>query len=123
MTNQWINSYKRLAGWGMEARVISAGATTTVLLVRVPMYKPAKASRPGGVRSLDSATNPYLAYALILAAGLKGIEEKYELPAATEDDVWALSEERRAMGLQPLPGSLEQAIAAMEGSEPSRRPR
>ena len=119
VTNQWINSYKRLAGGGEAPSYICWGHNNRSALVRVPMYKPAKGqSTRVEFRSLDSAANPYLAYALILAAGLKGIEEKYELPAATEDDVWALSDqERRAMGLRPLPGSLEQAIAAMEGSE------
>jgi glutamine synthetase len=119
VTNQWINSYKRLAG-GMEAPAyICWGHNNRSALVRVPMYKPAKGqSTRIEFRSLDSATNPYLAYALILAAGLKGIEEKYELTPATEDDVWSLSDgERRALGLQPLPGSLRQAIAAMENSE------
>ena len=119
VTNQWINSYKRLAG-GMEApSYICWGHNNRSALIRVPMYKPAKGqSTRIEFRSLDSATNPYLAYALILAAGLKGIEEKYELPPATEDDVWSLTDgERRALGLQPLPGSLEQAIIAMENSE------
>ena len=119
VTNQWINSYKRLAG-GMEAPAyICWGHNNRSALIRVPMYKPHKGqSTRIEFRSLDSATNPYLAYALILAAGMKGIEEKYELPEATEDDVWALTGgERRALGLQPLPGSLDQAIAAMENSE------
>ena len=119
VTNQWINSYKRLAG-GMEApSYICWGHNNRSALIRVPMYKPAKGqSTRIEFRSLDSATNPYLAYALILAAGLKGIEEKYELAPATEDDVWALTDgERRALGLQPLPGSLAQAVTAMENSE------
>ena len=119
VTNQWINSYKRLAG-GMEAPAyICWGHNNRSALIRVPMYKPHKGqSTRIEFRSLDSATNPYLAYALILAAGMKGIEEKYELPEATEDDVWALTGgERRALGLQPLPGSLDHAIAAMENSE------
>ncbi len=119
VTNQWVNSYKRLAG-GMEAPAyICWGHNNRSALVRVPMYKPHKGqSTRIEFRSLDSATNPYLAYALILAAGMKGIEEKYELPPATEDDVWSLTDgERRALGLQPLPGSLRQAMAAMENSE------
>ena len=62
--------------------------------------------------------NPYLAFALLLAAGLKGIEEGYDLPPGADDDVWALSNaERRALGLTPLPTSLDQAIEAMERSE------
>jgi glutamine synthetase len=83
------------------------------------MYKPSKGNSTRiEVRSLDSACNPYLAFAVMLAAGLKGIEEGYELPAGAEDDVWALTEsERRAIGLKPLPLSLNQAIQAMERSE------
>ena len=67
---------------------------------------------------MDSAANPYLAYALLLAAGLKGIENGYELPAETEDDVWSLSDlERRAMGIEALPQSLDHAIRKLEESE------
>ena len=62
-------------------------------------------------RALDSATNPYLAYALMLAVGLKGIEEGYELPPEAEDNVWSLSDaERRALGYAPLPASLDHAL-------------
>ena len=80
-------------------------------LVRVPMYKPHKGgSTRVEVRSLDSACNPYLAFAVMLAAGLKGIEEGYELPAGAEDDVWALTERRapraghRAAAAEPRRG-------------------
>ena len=88
-------------------------------MVRVPMYKPTKGnSSRVEVRTLDPACNPYLAFAVILGAGLKGIEEGYELPPETEDDVWRLTDsERRAMGIKPLPSSLGQAIAAMESSD------
>src|SRR5690606_21274560 len=82
-------------------------------------HSPAK-SRPAGVgyRGLTPSANPSLAYALFLRAGLKGIEEGYELPDEAEDNVWELSEaERRALGIEPLPGSLEQAVRAMEASE------
>jgi glutamine synthetase len=59
-----------------------------------------------------------LAYALILAAGMKGIEEELQLPAETEDNVWELTDsERRAMGIQPLPQSLDHAIRKLEESE------
>jgi glutamine synthetase len=67
---------------------------------------------------VDAACNPYLAFAVILAAGLKGIEQDYELPPGAEDDVWALtSAERRAMGIKPLPADLNEAIKVMENSE------
>jgi glutamine synthetase len=87
--------------------------------LRVPIYKPNKANSARiEYRALDSAANPYLAFALLLSAGLKGIEEGYELPPEAEDDVWALSEvERNALGMKPLPDSLNQAILAMERSE------
>jgi glutamine synthetase len=83
------------------------------------MYKPGKGqSTRAEFRALDSACNPYLAYAVLLAAGLKGIQEGYELPPGAEDDVWALTErERSALGITPLPSSLSDAIKVMEGSE------
>ncbi|WP_211351790.1 type I glutamate--ammonia ligase [Haloactinospora alba] len=125
--NQWVNSYKRLwdhptasAGAGDEAPAyICWGHNNRSALVRVPMYKPAKSTSSRiEFRSLDTACNPYLTFAVILAAGLKGIEEDYELPPGAEDDVWALTDaERRALGIAPLPQSLDEAIRAMESSE------
>ena len=119
VTNQWVNSYKRLAGGAEAPAMICWGHNNRSALVRVPMYKPAKGnSTRVEFRSLDSACNPYLAFAVILSAGLQGIEEGYELPPGAEDDVWSLTPaERRALGMHPLPGSLNQAIQAMEGSE------
>ncbi len=119
VTNQWVNSYKRLLGGGEAPSYISWGHNNRSALVRVPMYKPHKGqSTRVEVRSIDSACNPYLAYALLLAAGLKGIEGGYELPRETEDDVWGLSDaERRTLGIAPLPHNLDAAIAIMEGSE------
>ncbi|BFO20940.1 hypothetical protein SHKM778_73280 [Streptomyces sp. KM77-8] len=83
------------------------------------MYKPGKTgSARVEVRSIDSGANPYLTYAVLLAAGLKGIEEGYELPPGAEDDVWALSDaERRALGIEPLPQNLGEALALMERSD------
>ncbi|HQC92988.1 MAG TPA: glutamine synthetase, partial [Microbacteriaceae bacterium] len=88
-------------------------------LVRVPLYKPSKGqSSRIEYRGLDSAANPYLAYALLLAAGMKGIEEGYELPPEAEDNVWSLTDaERRALGYAPLPASLDHALEYMEESE------
>ena len=87
--------------------------------MRVPLYKPGKGqSARIEHRGIDSAANPYLAYALMLSAGLKGIEEEYELPDEAEDNVWALSDaERRALGYRSLPRSLDTAIHRMEESE------
>jgi glutamine synthetase len=83
------------------------------------MYKPGKTgSTRVEVRSIDAGANPYLAYAVLLAAGLKGIQEGYELGAGADDDVWALSDsERRALGIEPLPQNLGEAIDLMERSE------
>ena len=119
VTNQWVNSYKRLAGGAEAPAMVCWGHNNRSALVRVPMYKPTKGnSTRVEFRSLDSACNPYLAFAVILAAGLKGIEDGYDLPPGAEDDVWSLTPaERRAMGMEPLPGSLNQAIQAMERSE------
>lgn len=119
VTNQWVNSYKRLAGGAEAPAMICWGHNNRSALVRVPMYKPAKGnSTRVEFRSLDSACNPYLAFAVILAAGLAGIERGYELPPGAEDDVWALTPaERRALGMRPLPASLNQAIQEMERSE------
>ncbi|MDQ1746165.1 MAG: glutamine synthetase [Frankiaceae bacterium] len=119
VTNQWVNSYKRLWGGGEAPAYVCWGHNNRSALVRVPMYKPHKGnSTRVEIRSPDSACNPYLAFAVLLSAGLKGIEEGYELPDGAEDDVWSLTPgERRALGITPLPGSLSDAIAALEGSE------
>ncbi|MDA4895526.1 glutamine synthetase family protein, partial [Streptomyces sp. MS2A] len=119
VTNQFVNSYKRLWGGDEAPSFITWGHANRSALVRVPMYKPNKGqSSRVEYRALDSAANPYLAYALMLAAGLKGIEEGYELPPEAEDNVWSLSEaERRALGYAPLPSSLDHALEYMEDSE------
>ncbi|MDP9823750.1 glutamine synthetase family protein [Nocardioides massiliensis] len=119
ITNQWVNSYKRLIGGGEAPSYICWGHNNRSAMVRVPMYKPNKGqSARIELRTIDSATNPYLAFAVILAAGMKGIEEDYELPREAEDDVWSLTErERRALGIDPLPMNLRDAIAIAENSE------
>jgi len=119
VTNQFVNSYKRLWGGDEAPSYICWGHNNRSALVRVPMYKPNKGqSSRVEYRALDSAANPYLAYALMLAAGLKGIEEEYELPSEAEDNVWSLTPgERRALGFAPLPSSLEHALEYLEESE------
>ena len=119
VTNQYVNSYKRLWGGGEAPSYVSWGHNNRSSLIRVPFYKPDKGNSSRiEYRAIDSAANPYLAYALILAAGMKGIEEEYPLPAESEDNVWALTDsERRAMGIQPLPQSLDHAIKKLEESE------
>jgi glutamine synthetase len=119
VTNQYVNSYKRLWGGAEAPSYVCWGHNNRSALVRVPMYKPGKGnSSRVEYRGVDSATNPYLAFAVLLAAGLKGIEEGYELPEGAEDDVWELTDaERRALGIDPLPTSLEAAIEVMQRSE------
>ncbi|WP_460754444.1 type I glutamate--ammonia ligase [Myceligenerans cantabricum] len=119
ITNQHVNSYKRLWGGQEAPSYISWGHNNRSALVRVPMYKPGKGnSSRVEYRALDSATNPYLAFAVLLAAGMKGIEEGYDLIEHTEDSVWDLtSAERRSLGIKPLPRNLSEAIEAMERSE------
>src|SRR5690554_3747934 len=119
VTNQYVNSYKRLWGGSEAPSYVCWGHNNRSALVRVPMYKPGKSNSTRiEYRAIDTAANPYLAYAITLAAGLKGIEEGYELPDATEDDVWHLTDaERRAMGIKPLPEDLDEALDIMEGSE------
>ncbi len=119
VTNQWVNSYKRLVLGGEAPTTVCWGQANRSALVRVPNYSPGKASSQRiEVRSPDSSTNPYLMFAVIIAAGLRGIKHNYPLPAPAEDDVWSLSDaERRAMGYVDLPGSLGLAVEEMERSE------
>jgi glutamine synthetase len=119
ITNQWVNSYKRLIHGGEAPTAASWGRSNRSALVRVPMYTPNKSSsRRVEIRSPDSACNPYLTFAVLLAAGLRGIEKGYTLPPEAEDDVWSLTvAERRAMGFRELPGTLDEALKAMERSE------
>lgn len=119
VTNQYVNSYKRLWSGDEAPAYISWGHNNRSALVRVPLYKPGKSqSARVEYRAIDSAANPYLAYSLLLAAGLKGIEEEYELPDEAETSVWDLTpRERKAAGYEPLPASLEEALDRMESSE------
>jgi glutamine synthetase len=117
--SQWVNSYKRLVP-GYEAPVyISWARRNRSTLVRVPMYKPGKEKATRiEFRCPDPACNPYLAFAVMLAAGLKGIEEKCPIPEPIEEDIFEMSEERREkLGIKSLPGSLHEAISLTEKSE------
>ncbi len=119
VTNQWVNSYKRLVP-GFEAPVYICWARRNrSALVRVPMYKPGKEGATRiEFRSPDPACNPYLAFAAMLAAGLKGVEQEYELPAEASNNIYEMSEdERRAAGIESLPEDLYEAIRAAERSE------
>src|SRR6478752_2677960 len=120
VTNQLVNSYKRLVP-GFEAPVhVSWARSNRSALVRVPVTK--KSKGPSGTRlefrSIDPACNPYLAFSLILAAGLAGIEGDYRLEEEADSNIFELTEEeRRAKGIRLLPSSLSDALDQMEGSE------
>jgi glutamine synthetase len=117
--NQWVNSYKRLVP-GYEAPVYICWAQRNrSALVRVPLYKPGKEKATRiELRSPDPSCNPYLAFACMLNAGLRGIEKGYKLPSPTEIDVYHLTEkDRKKMGIGELPGSLIEAIEIAEKSD------
>ncbi|SYZ73817.1 putative glutamine synthetase 2 [Candidatus Zixiibacteriota bacterium] len=117
--NQWVNSYKRLVV-GYEAPVyVSWGRRNRSSLVRVPMFKAGhEKSTRIELRSPDPACNPYLAFALMLSAGLQGIEKKYPLPSPIEENIFEMSTEKRAkLKIDSLPDSLENAIRETEKSK------
>jgi glutamine synthetase len=119
ITSQWVNSYKRLVP-GYEAPVYIAWARRNrSTLVRVPLYKPGKENATRAeYRSPDPACNPYLAFAVMLRAGLEGIKNKYPLPDPIEEDVYEMSGERRQeLNIGALPGSLYEAIERVEDSK------
>ena len=119
VTNQWVNSYKRLVS-GYEAPfAVSWAYNNRSALVRVPILTKGKTeSARVEYRSPDPACNPYLAFAVILAAGLRGIEKGYELPPEAGTNLFAASrEELAAAEIRPLPRTLDEALGAMERSE------
>jgi glutamine synthetase len=109
---QWVNSYKRLVP-GYEAPAYIAWARRNrSCLVRVPMYKPGKeAATRCELRCPDPSANPYLTFAAMLAAGLKGIEENYVLPAPIEEDIFEMGpKELKKHKINSMPGSLGEAV-------------
>jgi len=123
VVNQYVNSYKRLVP-GYEAPVyISWAHRNRTALIRVPLYIQGKESTVRAeVRNPDPAANPYLAFAVMLAAGLEGIEQEYELPPSVEPNIYKLNaEQREAIGLGSLPNNLYEAITETQESELVRR--
>lgn len=118
INNQWVNSYKRLVP-GYEAPVyVSWARRNRSTMVRVPMYKPGKEKATRiEFRSPDPACNPYLSFAVQLAAGLAGIEGNYPLPDPIEEDIFEMTaKERMAKGIKSLPGNLYAAIEEVKKS-------
>jgi glutamine synthetase len=119
VTNQWVNSYKRLVP-GFEAPVyVSWDHHNRSDLIRVPAYKPGyESSVRVEYRAPDPACNPYLTFSMLLAAGIKGIEEEYPVPPPVEGDIFAMSSEQlEARGIARLPGTLGEAISLAEKSQ------
>ena len=119
ITNQWVNSYKRLVP-GFEAPAfISWAHVSRSDLIRVPAHKPGyESSMRVEYRAPDPSCNPYLAFSVMLAAGLKGIENEYPVPPAVDGNVFVMTpEERQSKGIRALPGSLGEALAIADGSE------
>jgi len=119
ITNQWVNSYKRLVP-GYEAPCyITWARRNRADLIRLPEYQPGKETATRiELRSPDPACNPYLAFSVILAAGLEGIRKGYEPPPPTEENVFEMSpEEKEQRGIETLPGSLYEAILLTEQSQ------
>ena len=130
VTNQWVNSYKRLVPspdaepLGFEAPVfVSWAMVNRSDLIRVPAYKAGREeSRRIEYRAPDPACNPYLAFSVMLAAGLEGIEKGYPLSPPAETNLYRMSEDERGeLGIETLPGSLYEAIQATEKSGLVRR--
>jgi len=122
VTNQWVNSYKRLVP-GYEAPVyISWGRRNRSSMIRVPAYRQGKEKATRiELRSPDPAANPYLAFAGMLAAGLKGIEGKYDLAEPIEENIFHMDEQAKFdLKIDTLPGSLDTAIDEFENSELAR---
>jgi len=123
VVNQYVNSYKRLVP-GYEAPVyISWAHRNRTALIRVPLYVQGKESTVRAeLRNPDPAANPYLAFAVMLSAGLEGIEQGYELPPSVEPNIYKMNAEQRdAIGLGALPNNLYEAITATQESELVRR--
>jgi glutamine synthetase len=119
ITNQWVNSYKRLVP-GYEAPVYICWAQMNrSALIRVPMYKPGKEKATRiEYRSPDPACNPYLAFSVMLAAGLEGIQKNYKLCEPANDNIYEMTdEERKRLGINSLPEDLLEAIKITEKSQ------
>ncbi len=123
VTNQLVNSYKRLAEKSEAPPYVAWARNNRSALLRVPVRKKGKPeSARIEYRAIDPACNPYLAFSLLLAAGLRGVTERYELGEETNVNLFELDDAgRRAIGIEPLPRSLDEALDVMEGSDLVRK--
>lgn len=123
VTNQWVNSYKRLVPGYEAPTYVSWASTNRSDLIRVPAYRPGREERVRvEYRAPDPACNPYLAFAVLLAAGLDGVEKEMPSPEPVTENVATMApEERQRRNIGSLPGSLREAIEQAEGSELVKR--
>ena len=119
VTNQWINSYKRLVPSYEAPKYVPWAEVNRSDLIRIPSFKVGReSSRRIEYRAPDPACNPYLAFSVLLAAGMAGIENEYELPSLLEQNAQNMSiEERKSHGIESLPGNLWEAIQITQDSE------
>ncbi len=118
VTNQWVNSFKRLVPSYEAPIYVTWAEVNRSDLIRIPSFKPGReSSRRIEYRAPDPACNPYLAFSVMLAAGMEGIENKYDLPPTIEKNAHSLSHtERQALGIESLPGNFWEAIKVTENS-------
>ena len=119
VTNQWVNSYKRLVPSYEAPTYVTWAEVNRSDLIRIPSYKPGReSSRRIEYRAPDPACNPYLAFSVMLSAGLEGIEKKYELPESLEKSAHDMTSfELEKLGIESLPGNLWEAIQVTEQSD------
>ena len=119
VTNQWVNSYKRLVPSYEAPTYVTWAEVNRSDLIRIPSFKPGReSSRRIEYRAPDPACNPYLAFSVMLSAGMEGIEKEYDLPPAIEENVHYLTpSERKNLGIESLPGNLWEAIQVTETSD------
>jgi|TARA_B100000686_G_scaffold99266_1_gene106375 glutamine synthetase len=119
VTNQWVNSYKRLVPSYEAPTYITWAEVNRSDLIRIPSYKPGReSSRRIEYRAPDPACNPYLAFSVMLSAGLEGIEKEYELPESMDKSAHDMTKaELKELGIESLPGNLWEAIQVTEKSD------
>ena len=123
VTNQWVNSYKRLVPGYEAPAYVSWGRRNRSSLIRIPMYRVGKENATRvELRSPDPGCNPYLSFACMLASGLDGLDRKLPLRDPVEDNIFHMDERtRKRLKIQELPSSLENAITALEKSDVMRK--
>ena len=119
VTNQWVNSYKRLVPSYEAPTYITWAEVNRSDLIRIPSYKPGReSSRRIEYRAPDPACNPYLAFSVMLSAGFEGIEKEYELPESMDKSAHDMTKaELKELGIESLPGNLWEAIQVTEKSD------